>query len=271
MTTQREVERVLDSFFAPNGDEVADWVIDAALSEVEHTPQRRVIDVPWRPRQMNPFARLAVAAAAIVIVAGGALYLFTPGNQGIGGPPAASPSPFDVAPSAAPSSSPSGSVAPATPQPLTWETFTSDRFGYRMEVPVGWLHTNPVDDLPDDLFPGAEAQYADRWDQPVLRFPYLIVAVIDPAPQAAADWLDRAVAGLVNECGGSDPVSVSVAGTTGERRSAVCMAGMSTEVAHFTDGNRVYTIESSATANDAATGQAILDHVLETFELIDRP
>jgi hypothetical protein len=428
MTTQREVERLLDSFFAPNGDEVADWVIDAALSEIEHTPQRRVLDVPWRPNTMNPFVRLAVAAAAIVIVAGGALYLFSPGNQGVGGPtPAPSPTttgepnptpietatwlPFESArhgftlryPSdwtasqatepwpfeavgatddtdpvfdrfvpatssrptvtAASSPLPNGmsedewiaryrqpvvdefgatcfppreewervtvggfegglytgcayvesltfaggrayvvtvflgmgfdvdeatrellraflSTMVLTPesaddrpmpaavpsQALEWETYTSDRFQYRMDVPVGWLHSFPFDDLPDNLYPGDESQYADRWDQPVLRMPYLIVSVIDPAPESDDAWLERTVAQMISDCDASEPVEVSVAGTTGERRRMTCLRGLATEIVLFRDVDRVYSIESSGVANDTATASEILDHVLETFQ-----
>jgi hypothetical protein len=230
---------------------------------------RRVLDVPWRPNVMNPFARLAVAAAAIVIVAGGALYLLAPGNQTIGGPSAA-PSPSVVAPSASPSAQ--ASVSPS--QPVAWESFTSRRFAYTMEVPVGWVYSNPIDDLPDDLFPGEEIQYADRWDDPADRFPYFIVAVIDPAPEADSAWLERAVARLIADCDAADPVTVSVSGTTGERRRATCTDGLATEIVFFSQGvgsiDRIFMIESSAAPADAAPADAaiaseILDHILASF------
>ena len=62
---------------------------------------------------MNPIARFAFAAIAIVVVVGGALYLFAPGQGSVGGPPAAT---------ASPSSSPSPQAtarptASATPSP----------------------------------------------------------------------------------------------------------------------------------------------------------
>ena len=222
---------------------------------------RRVLDAPWRPNAMSPIARFAVATAAIVIVAGGAFYLLSPGNESVVGPPAAASRLPSAAPTVAPSAAPDVSASPNA-----WRTFTSARFQYRMEVPAGWVHSLPVDDLPDNLFPGEEAQFADRWDEPVLRTPYLIVSVFQPERKSIADWMERRVTQLTAGCDASDPFEISIAGTTGERRSATCLAGYATEIVTFVIAERVYTIESSAIAEDAATGRAVLDHVLETFE-----
>ena len=273
MTTQRDLERALDAFFAQGAEEVADRVIDDALLTIDHTTQRRALSVPWMPNIMPSFAWLAVAAAAIVILAGGALYLLAPGNQTVGGP-STDPSPSAGAPSptaTAPSASPSAQASVAPSQPLAWETYESARFAYRMEVPVGWTHSNPTDDLPDHVFPGEEVQYADRWDEPVDRLPYLIVAVIDPAPEADSAWLERAVAGLIADCDAADPVTVSVAGTTGERRRATCVDGLAAEIVFFRQGvgsiDRIFMIDSRAAPTDAALASEILDHVLATFTL----
>ena len=136
MTTQRDLERALDAFFAQGADELADRVIDDALLTIENTKQRRVLGVPWRSNIINPFARLAVAAAAIVIVAGGAFYLLSPGNQGVGGPPAATPPPPSAA---AASASPSAPTPTQTPiDPATWVPYTSERYGYTLEHPADW-------------------------------------------------------------------------------------------------------------------------------------
>jgi hypothetical protein len=261
MTTQRDLERVLDAFLAVGADEVADRVIDDALLTIDHTKQRRDLDVPWRPNLKNPFARFAVAAAAIVIVAGGALFLLSPGNQGLGGPPPAASRLPSAASMVAPSATPGASASP-----IAWKTFTSARFRYRVEVPAGWVHSFPVDDLPDNLFPGEESQFADRWDEPVLGSPYLIVSVFQPARESIADWMERNVTQLTAGCDVSDPIEIPIAGTTAERRRATCLAGVTTEIVLFVIAEHVYTIESSAIAEDAATGRAVLDHVLETFE-----
>ena len=57
MTSQRELDRLLDIYFDDGRDELADRVIDAALDEIDHTRQRRAMRVPWRFRTMTmPFA-----------------------------------------------------------------------------------------------------------------------------------------------------------------------------------------------------------------------
>jgi hypothetical protein len=265
MTTQRDLERALDAFFTQGADEVADRVIDDALLTIDHTAQRRVLSVPWRPN-MPSFARLAVAAAAIVVVAGGALYLLAPGSQTVGGPsPAPSSSAAPPSPSAAPpSASASAQASVPLSQPLAWKTFAPSLYPLRIEVPAGWAHSSPVNDRPDNLFPGAEAQFADRWDQPGLRTPYLIVSAFYPAPESIDAWMERNVTRLVADCDASDPVQISIAGTTGERRSASCTAGLATEIVIFVIADHVLTIESSALSADAATATQILDHVIET-------
>jgi hypothetical protein len=224
---------------------------------------RRVLDVPWRPETINPFARLAVAAAAIVIVAGGAFYLLSPTDQGIGGPsPAAAPSPAATPPpTAPPSPTPSVPASPGPSQAPTWETFTARHSPYRMEVPAGWVHSLPVDNLFED------ARFADRWDEPVLGTSYLIVSVFYPAPESIESWMERNVTRLVAECDVSDPIQISIAGTTGERRSASCSAGLTTEIVFFVVADHPITIESSALSNDAAAATQILDHVIETFTI----
>ena len=84
---------------------------------------------------MNPIARIAVAAVAIVIAVGGAVYLLSPGGN-VGGPPAASPS---ATPSAARSASPSPSSGAVGPlDTTTWTTYTSARYGFSIGRPPDW-------------------------------------------------------------------------------------------------------------------------------------
>ena len=258
----RDPDAILNAWLEEGPYQLPETTRRAIAVGLRSTRQTRpAVDVPWRPNTMHPFARFAVAAAAIVIVAGGTFYLLSPGNEGVlASPPAASRLP-SAAPTVAPSATPG-----ATASPIGWKTFTSARFKYRVEVPAGWVHSFPVDDLPDSLFPGEEAQFADRWDEPTLRTPYLIVSVFQPARESIGDWMERNVTRLTADCDASDPIEISIAGTTGERRTATCPAGLTTEIVLFVIAERVYTIESSAVAEDAATGRAVLDHVLETFE-----
>ena len=73
MTDQQQLDRVLTSFFVAGTDELADRVIDAALDQVDHTPQRHAVRMPWRFSAMTMTTRLAAAAVIGVIAVGGAL------------------------------------------------------------------------------------------------------------------------------------------------------------------------------------------------------
>jgi hypothetical protein len=225
---------------------------------------RRGFVMPWRIEPNNHIPRLAMATVLIVAVAGGALYLLSPANPGVGGP-----TPAPVSPSA-PSLVPTASPEPLSPSPsMAWEVFSSSRFGYEVEVPSEWIHSAPSDDLPDDLYPGDEGAYADRWDKPIQRFPYIVIAVIDPESETDAAWLERNVAAAVAACDASEPVAVTVGGATAERRTATCGTGVATELVLFTRAGRVYSIESNAATGDAETASAILDRVLESFTFTD--
>jgi hypothetical protein len=74
-------------------------------------PSRRPFWIPLRRPMMNTYARLAVAAVAIVIAVGGAAYLLAPAGK-VGGPPTASPSP-SASPSARASATPTATSAPS--------------------------------------------------------------------------------------------------------------------------------------------------------------
>ena len=67
MTSQRDLERALDAYFANGSDEVADRVIDAALLSIDHIPQRRAGRVPWRFKAMSNSMKLMTAAAAMIV------------------------------------------------------------------------------------------------------------------------------------------------------------------------------------------------------------
>lgn len=109
-----DTDRVLDAFLAPDHDELAGRVIDAALDEIARTQQRRDWLVPWRYRIMNNLARPAVAIA-LIAVAIGAIYVGGP-RLGVGPVPSPTPS------------------APVE----TGATLDRGQQGYTAVVPVGW-------------------------------------------------------------------------------------------------------------------------------------
>jgi hypothetical protein len=113
MTSQRELDRLLDAFLAEGHDELADRVIDDALDQIDHTPQRRVMHMPRRLQTMPMLTRVAAAAVIGVIAVGGAFYLMKPGeSSGVGGP-----GPTTATPIVTPAPTPAATPAP-TPTPI---------------------------------------------------------------------------------------------------------------------------------------------------------
>jgi hypothetical protein len=101
MTANDEFELLLDEFFGEGPTEVADWVIDTSLTDIETTPQRRVGFDPRRFFPMRTPARIAVGAAALVAVALVAVLIFPRGQANVAGPPDSSAPPASAAPPAA--------------------------------------------------------------------------------------------------------------------------------------------------------------------------
>jgi hypothetical protein len=150
MSGRIDAERILDAFLAPEGDRLADRVMDAALDEIARTPQRRALRVPWRFPIMPALTRttgVAAVALVAVVAAGGVIYLNSPGGSGGGGP---TPSPTEgaAAPSPQPTVAPS---APATPQPTwdpdapdAWATYTSEVYDLEIPYPSDWRLDAPA-------------------------------------------------------------------------------------------------------------------------------
>ena len=132
-------DRIAQAYLADGPTALADRVLDAALAEVHLTRQRRTfVRVPWRNPLMNTYAKLAVAAVAVIAVGVLGLSFLAPGTpSGIGGP--ASPIPTASAtptPTATPVATPTPTVAPTAP-PLTGQ-FTSDSHGFSIAYPETW-------------------------------------------------------------------------------------------------------------------------------------
>jgi hypothetical protein len=138
--TERSFDRIADAFLADGPVVLPDRVFDAAFEEVHRTRQRRaLVRVPWRFPTMNTFAKLAVAAVAVIAIGVLGLTFLPPGGSGVGGAPAATPSATATA-TAAPTATavPTPTPAPApTGPPLTGQ-FTSERHGFSISYPEGW-------------------------------------------------------------------------------------------------------------------------------------
>ena len=131
MTTNKEMERIVRSWLEPGLTTLTDDVLDPVLDQLPATPQRR----PWWPARriahMSAFAKFAMAAAAVVVVAVvGYNLLGAAGSGQVGAGPS---------PSAEPSSSPPPLA------PTSGETIDAGRYRWtspvatsRSRSPDGW-------------------------------------------------------------------------------------------------------------------------------------
>jgi hypothetical protein len=97
MTATRDPDRLIGAFLAEGRTELPDRTYDEVRERIDQTRQRVVIG-PWREPHMPVFARVALAAAAVLIAAVVGVNLLGGGGPPVGGP--------DPSPSASPVSSP---------------------------------------------------------------------------------------------------------------------------------------------------------------------
>ena len=103
MSTDRDTTRIVRSWLQMEKHESADRVLDVVLARLETTPQRRSWWPARRIADMNTFAKLGIAAAAVVVVAVIGFNLL-PASSGVGGGSNLSPSPsLSLPPSPSPS------------------------------------------------------------------------------------------------------------------------------------------------------------------------
>ena len=121
MDAEREVARSVRSWLRTDGYESADRVLEVVLARLDTTPQRRSWWLARRIHDMSTYARLAIAAAAVIVFAVVGINLL-PSTRVAGGP-AVTPSP---SPSASPTPQPSPSPMPAIvfPPSGVWATAT---------------------------------------------------------------------------------------------------------------------------------------------------
>ncbi len=113
MSTDRDTTRIVRSWLRTDEHESADRVLDTVLALLNATPQRRSSWPSRRIADTNGYAKLAVAAAALVVVGvvGVVGFNLLPNRGGIGPAGTESPPPTS-SPSPSPSPSPSRSPRP---------------------------------------------------------------------------------------------------------------------------------------------------------------
>jgi hypothetical protein len=171
MTTDHDARsRAVVSWLREDAHENPERLLIAALNEIDHTRQRRSLWPARRYSDMNTYAKVLVAMAAVVAVAVVGINLLPGSLPGVGGlPPAASPSTPPPSPSLSPSPTPEptaslvahairpccteddpryGSMTFAVMAPPTWEVY--DDLGV---WPVGQAN-DPPDGAFVGLYPG---------------------------------------------------------------------------------------------------------------------
>ena len=155
MKARSDTERILDAYLAPEADQLADRVIDAALADIARTSQRRSWWPAGRSNRMNTYAKLIAAAAAVLVVAVVG-YQLLPSGDDTGGQPTAQPSatttssPTATSSPSATSSATAAAVPPIVDGPLAAGTyrlrpFPSGTMTIDATVPGGgWLGGPPA-------------------------------------------------------------------------------------------------------------------------------
>jgi hypothetical protein len=92
MSTDRDTTRIVRSWLEEGATALPDRVLDAVLDRVPATPQRRSWWPSRRIAHMNP-VRIAIAAAAVVVVAIVGYNLLPRSGGNVGGQPTPVPSP----------------------------------------------------------------------------------------------------------------------------------------------------------------------------------
>ena len=139
--TENDFDRTARLWLEDGPTELSDRVLQAALDEIHVTKQRRAWWPARRFRQMNTPIRIAVAAAAVVLIALVGVNLMGRNGGGVGGPPASpTASPTTAPPSASPTPAPTvaqGS-APSSLQPGTYVAADPFLVQVTFTVPAGW-------------------------------------------------------------------------------------------------------------------------------------
>jgi hypothetical protein len=140
MNTERDTTRIVRSWLRTDEHESADRVLDSVVALLDMTPQRRSRWPARRIADMNNIAKVAIAAAAVVVAAVIGINLL-PASVGVGSGPMLSTS-SSTSPSSTPSLAPSataGIVFPsAGPLEAGRHTLTEDGTVFSIQVPDGW-------------------------------------------------------------------------------------------------------------------------------------
>jgi hypothetical protein len=222
MTASRDPERLIRAFLDEGPTDLSDRTYDAVRSHIDRTRQRVVIG-PWREPRMSNLARIAISAAAVLVVAVVGFNLL-PGDGGLGGPGHSSTPPA----TAAPTPTPAGPVD-LTAGPLPAGTYIAHPFfapnqsiGFQLALPTGWEAGGPAGRPPVGVAPTTGFEGPDG-----MSMGFLTVTTLAGDPcrwNEAIDievgpTVDNLVTALTANPGyeTNDPADVTLGGFSGKR------------------------------------------------------
>ncbi len=206
---------------------------------------------------MPTFAKLGLAAAAVIAVGVLALWRFAPPGPAAPSNPAASPSASPTAPRTLP---PAPTAATYVPPALT-ETFTSDRHGLSLSVPAGWTMTAATEAWTDADPPQFGEASGDLIYDPEKEDHLFLALASQPLGGTSFDaWLTDFLA--TEGCARTERAVIE-----GADRAI----GTACDIELFSSGGRGYAIALYASGDDADLRSfdtaAFLEDILATVQL----
>jgi hypothetical protein len=211
---------------------------------------------------MNSYAKLAITAVVVVVVAIGGLALLRPGEpSGPGGASTATPSPTP-SPSAAPSPSPAASPSPI--DTTGWVPFMSDRYGYKVSYPPTYPGIPPCLGAFPTVVAQAQRDFkfgTDQWETLPENTPTPLDTIVYgadpcligfvgfaetiPVGTSVDDIISQSVGGTLDNC---EPEPITIDGQPG--RFDVCGDGLSIGVVIVGDRAYVFLNGRGSVAKD---------------------
>ena len=230
MTQQRDIERLLDHWFSDGPDRAPDRVVDVLVDRIDRQAQRPAWRLQGRQAPVNAYAKIAVAAAAVLLVAVIGYNVLPGQSGGVGGPATASP-----APTSSPAASPASSANAVYPPwftggnggtgilPAGSQASRSFVPGLTFTVPEGWVNDLDVS-IAYGLFPDTpanKAEYALSGEtaqgifMATVESPYFICEAWEKTRGTAAERVASLAASEALAV--SEPIDVTIGGLNGKQ------------------------------------------------------
>jgi hypothetical protein len=201
MNPDRDLDRLLDQWFADGPREVADRVVLEVADRIERQPQRPAWRLHWKDFQMTTPARVAASLAAVLVLAIGAYAVIqrpAPGSGGTG----LTPSPTPLATPAATSTVTAGPLGANSLHAVNFDVPLSLTYG--ADWRIAHIDKGVVDLLHGDTDMGIHSMALVTLPGATLTDPWI------PVPADFVAWINQR-----SEFVPSAPRTVTIAGRTG--------------------------------------------------------